>query len=62
MDLSIIPAILIIFVLFFGRNRFGDLADGIGNWFNMGPPGGPPTHPLPVTGEAETSRPRNLEK
>jgi hypothetical protein len=62
MNLSILPVILVVVILFVGHKRLGDLANGLGNGFKNGPRGGPPTHPLPVTGEVEMSGAKNAER
>ena len=62
MNLTILPVIAIIVIVFFGHKRFRDLADGLGNFFRNGPRGGPPTHPLPVTGEVEIQGKKNQHK
>jgi hypothetical protein len=48
--------------LFFGRKRIGDLGNGLRNGFNNSPRGGPPTHPLLVTGGVEIFGVKNPEK
>jgi TatA/E family protein of Tat protein translocase len=47
--------ILVIAVLFFGNKKLSELAKALDESFRGGPRGGPPTHPIPVTGPVEKS-------